>query len=231
MNSLPQELVDAVIDNLPRSSLFSSSLVAKLWRTRSQQRALERIKFLSEDQVDRWYTDFPQDPEGVASYVHVVEFENTTFRGNLATFGCALQNLCSLTTLWVKGMEIPDELPAQIPRMEVWKRITTLRLWFISSTLTTVVSVVLSLPDLEVLSIARATAGLGGPLSSHPVTPPHRTPLDLLELQAYVGGIGRALARSRLTSRHLSLDVDLLGVEQLIMCSSEMLVKLALYGM
>jgi len=231
MNSLPQELIDAVIDNLPRSSLFSSSLVLKRWRRRSQRRVLERIKFISEDQVDRWYTDFPQDPKGIASYVRFVGFQNTIFPGNLATFGCALQNLCSLTTLWVNGMEIPDELPAQIPRMEVWKRIIILRLWSISSTLTTVVSVVLSLPNLEVLSISRATAGLGWPLSSHPVIPPHRAPLDLLELRGDDGGIGRALTRSGLMSRHLSLDVDHPDMDQLIMPSSETLVKLTLYGM
>jgi hypothetical protein len=59
---------------------------------------------------------------------------------------------------------------------------------------------------------------------------PQRRPLDSLELLGYVGGIGEALAKSRFISTHLSLDVDIAGVEQLLMLSSEAVVELILRG-
>ena len=52
MDSLPQEIVDEIIDNFPRSSLRSSSLLAKRWRTRSEQRALYNILFAKESMVN-----------------------------------------------------------------------------------------------------------------------------------------------------------------------------------
>jgi len=229
MNSLPQELIDTIIDGLPRPSLLSSSLVAKRWRRRSQQRALERIKFLSEAQVNRWCTDFPQDPEGIISYVQVARFEGIFFWSDPATFCRALKSLGSLTELWVSRTEIPDELPGQISRGELGKGITVLRLLSTSCTLATVVSVILSLPSLEVLRIVHPRVKSRGLLQSHPVTS-QRTPLDLLELRGYVGGIEKALADSGFTFRRLFLDVDLSGVEQLIMLSSETVMELALYG-
>jgi len=229
MNSLPQELIDAVIDSLPRSSLLSSSLVAKQWRRRSQQRALERIKFRSEAQVSRWCTDFPQDPEGIVSYVHVAEFAGIGSWYDPTIFGRALKSLGSLTELWVSKTGIPDELPGQITRGELGKEITVLRFWWSSCTLATVMSVILSLPSLDVLSIAHPGVESKGPLQSHPVAS-QRTPLDLLGLWGNVGGIGKALTKSGFTFRRLSLDVDLSGVEQLIVLSSETMVKLTLYG-
>jgi len=121
MNSLPQELIDTVIDNLPLPSLFSSSLVAQQWRRRSQQRALERIKFLSEAQVGRWCTDFPQDPEGIVSYVHVAGFAGIYSWYDPTIFGRALKNLGSLTELWLSQTKIPDELPGQIEARGDWE--------------------------------------------------------------------------------------------------------------
>jgi len=229
MNSLPQELVDTVIDSLPPSSLFSSSLVARRWRRRSQQRALEKIKFLSEDQVNRWCTDFPQDPEGIASYAHVARFEDIDFWYDPTTPGRALKSLGSLTELWLSCTKIPDELPGQISRGELGNGITALCLWCPSCTLATMTSFILSLPNLKVLYILGSMVGSEGPLQSHPVTS-QRAPLDSLELWGDVGGIGNALVESGFTFRRLSLEVDPWDVEPLIMRSSETMVKLTLYG-
>jgi len=231
MNSLPQELIDAVIDSLPRSSLLSSSLVAKQWQRRSQQRALKKIRFPSEAQVDRWCTDFPQDPEGIVSYVHVAEFAGIDSWYDSTIFGRALKGLSSLTELRVSVTGIPDELPTQISRGELGKGITILRLQYTSCTLATTMSVIHSLPNLKVLSIVDPRVGSEGPLRSHPVTS-RRAPLDSLELwgDVDVGGIGKALAESGFTFRRLSLEVDPSGVEQLVMLSSETVAKLALYG-
>ena len=68
MDSLPQELIDAIIDNVPQPSLPSCSLVAKRWRQKSQQRVLGTISFSSEHEVKRWCTDIPRDSESPFSY-------------------------------------------------------------------------------------------------------------------------------------------------------------------
>ena len=53
MDSIPQELVDAIIDNVSQSSLPSCSLVAKRWLRKSQRRILGAISFSSEGEVKR----------------------------------------------------------------------------------------------------------------------------------------------------------------------------------
>jgi len=202
MDSLPQELIDKIIDNLPRSSLPICSLVAKRWRRRNQQRAFQEIKFFSEDEVNRWCTGILRDPDGIASYVRVVRFEGITSWNDPATFGRAIKTLGSLTELWVSWTEIPDELPG----------------------------IILSLPNLNVLSITTAMFEWKEPLSTRP-TPLKKGPLDLLELRGYVGGLGETLAKSRLIYRRLSLASHIPGMEQLIVDSSETVVELKLYGM
>jgi len=127
------------------------------------------------------------------------------------------------------GVTIPNGLPGQLSRRQVGKRITILCLWYPCSTLATIVSLVLSLPNLEALSIVGAGAESEESPSSHPVTS-QTAPLRLLDLRGNIGGIGKALAESRFVSRCLSLDVQILGVEQLIAVSSETAVNLALYG-
>jgi len=91
----------------------------------------------------------------------------------------------------------------------------------------TVVSLVLSLPNLEVMSIHCDEIRSGKPFSSYPVTP-QRTPLKSLGLRGDVGRLGEAFAKSKLTSRRLSLEVDTPGVEQLITLSAETVVELEL---
>jgi len=229
MNSLPQELIDAIIDRLPLPSLLFSSLVAKRWRQRSQQRALEKIRFRSEAQVNRWCTGFPQDPEGIISYVRVIRFQDIFSWDDPAIFGRALKSLCSLIELCVSWTDIPVELPGQISRGEIGKGITILRLHRTSCTLATTMSIVLSFPNLEVLYILDSGAGSEGPRRSRPVAS-QRAPLDSLKLWGNSGGIGKTLAESGFMFRRLSLDVGLSGVEQLIMLSSETVVELALHG-
>jgi hypothetical protein len=75
MDSVPQELIDAIIDNVPRSSLPSCSLVAKRWRRKSQRRVLSTICSYHEDQVNRWCTDIPRDSDGISSYVRRVKLK------------------------------------------------------------------------------------------------------------------------------------------------------------
>ena len=229
MDLLPQELIDAIIDNVPNFSLLSCSLVAKRWRQKSQRRAFEIILFSSEDEVNRWCTDISRNSDGISSYVRHVKIDEISSWAEPALFGRMLGTLSLLTTLWVDETEIPDELPGHISRGVFGKDITALYLHSPRCTLTTVTSMILSLPDLKELVVEDWTATSEEPLPSYSATPRGRQ-LHSLELQGDVGGIGEALAKSRSTTNCLSLDVHILGVEQLLMVSSETVVELKLCG-
>jgi hypothetical protein len=140
-----------------------------------------------------------------------------------------LGTLSSLTILSMFATEIPDELPGHISRGEFGKGITALRISLPFCRLATVISMILSLPDLKELNIEECCFTSEEPLPAYSVTP-QRRPLDSLELQGYMGGIGEALSKSRFISTHLSLDVDISGVEQLLMLSSEAMVEIILRG-
>jgi len=86
-----------------------------------------------------------------------------------------------------------------------------------------------SFPNLKVLSIVDPSVQSERPLQSHPVTS-QRAPLDSLKLWGNSGGIGKALAESGFMFRRLSLDLDLLGVEQLVTLSCETVMELELNG-
>jgi hypothetical protein len=228
MDSIPQELVDAIIDNVPQSSLPSCSLVAKRWRRTSQQRALSTISFSSENEMNRWCTDIPPDSDGISSYVRRVEIQHISFRTEPALFNRTLGTLSSLTTLSMYAADIPDELPDLISRGAFGKGITALYLRYAYCTLATMTSMILSLPDLKELSVECGTAPEEPSITGSVM--PQRGPLDSLELLGYVGGIGEALAKYRFISSRLFLDVDVTGMEQLLMLSSETLVELKLRG-
>jgi len=229
MDSLPQELIDKIIDDLPRSSLLSCSLVAKRWRRRSQQRAFEKFVFSFKDDMDRWCTNISQGPGGLSSYVRHIAFAEIDPWNDPAAPGRVLKNLGSLKTLWICGSAIPDELPAQISRGEFGKEITTLYIDPLPCALAPIVSMILSLPNLKRLHVGAYGTKPGEPLSTQPISL-QKGPLDFLEIDRDTCGLGEALAKSRLTSRHLSLGVNAPGVKQLIMRSSETVVGLNLYG-
>jgi hypothetical protein len=229
MDSVPQELIDAIIDNVPRSSLRSCSLVAKRWRRKSQRRVLSVISFKHEVGVNRWCTDIPQYSDGISSYVRCVKVKFIRRWAEPARLNRMLGTLSSLTTLSMYATVIPHGLPGYISRGEFGKRITVLYLRSPHCTLTTITSMILSLPNLKELSIEECRFLSEELLPIHSVTP-QRQPLDSLELQGYVGGIGEALAKFRFISTHLSLGVDIRGVEQLLMLSSGAVVELILRG-
>ena len=231
MDSIPQELIDAIIDNVPQPDLPSCSLVAKRWQRKSQRRALRTISFSSEGRVKRWCTDIPQDSDGISSYVRHVIFEEIYSWTEPALPSSLLRSLSSLTTLSINGTEIPDEFPSRISRGEFGKGITVLHLRFLSCTLATLTSMILSLPDLKELCVEDCEVVPEGPLPTHPVTP-QRRPLDSLVLRGGdVDEIGEALAKFRFASRRLILGGGITDIEQLLLLSSEMIVELNLYGM
>jgi len=228
MDSIPQELVDKIIDNIPQSSLPSCALVGRRWRRKSQQRALDTILFSSEDEVNRWCTDVLQDSDGISSYVHYVGVEVVSWT-EPALFSRMLGSLSSLTTLSMYNSEIPDELPGRISRGEFGNGITALYLGFTRYTSATVISMIFSLPNLKELSIRFCKVTPEGPLPTHSVAPQRRS-LESLELCGCCNEIGEALAKSRFTSSRLCLDAQIKDIEKLLLLSSKTVVELVLYS-
>ena len=228
MDSIPQELIDAIIDNVPLSSLPSCSLVAKRWQRRSQQRILATISFSSEGEVWCWCTDITWGPDRISSYVRHVKIDDVYWR-EPALLSRMLGSFSSLTALSIYRTDIPDELSGPISRGELGKGITTLDLRYFTCMLSTLTSMILPLPDLKELYMEDCYGVPEGPLPTYSVTP-QRGPLDSLELLGNAGGIGEALAQFRFTSRRLTLGMNIAGMEQLLLLSSQTVVELHLYG-
>lgn len=230
MDSLPQETIDGIIDNLPRSSLYSSSLVARQWRTRSQQRILDSIIFSSQDKVDRWHSDVQIGGNRILSYVRSVEFRDIEPWNEPALFGRVLKGFRSLETLKVHECAIPDELVGQILRGEFGGGITTLSIRRVQRCdLSTIIPMILSLPNLKNLTVwADETRSRQPPPTS--VVSQTRS-VNVLKLYFYANEIAEALIRSRLTSRYICLGGAISSVHRLLAISSETLVGLMLGGL
>ena len=229
MDSLPQEIIDEIIDNLPRRSLHSSSLVARRWRTRSQQHIFDSIAFSSQGKVDRWYSDVQRGGNRVVSYVRSAKFRGIVSWNEPALFGLVLKGLCSLETLHVHGCAIPDKLPGQILCGEFGRGILNLSLRLPRcSGFSTAASMILSLPDLKKLSVTFNKKPPIQPLST-PIAPQRRS-LDLLELYLYSNEVAEALIQARLTSRCICLGGAISSVHRLLATSSETLIALMLDG-
>ena len=229
MDSLPQELINAIIDNLPVSGLRSSSLVARRWRRRSQQRTFNCIVIESEYAAYLWCKNVSQESDGTSSFVHFAHFIDIPQWNDPTLFGRVLKGLASLTALWVFDTGIPDELQDRISRGELGKEITTLGFLFPLCTHATMMSLVLSLPSLKKLVVQ------GNGLTSGESPPVHLVtscggPLDRLLLRGDVNGVGETLVKSRFMSRRLILDLSIPCAEQLIALSAETMVELQLYG-
>lgn len=232
MDSLPQELIDEIINNLPPCHLRSSSLVSKQWRRRSQQRALYHIRFYFEHEVDRWCTNISQGSDGVSSYVKFAGFVFIGQWDNPALFGRALKGFTSLTTLSMCETAIPDDMPGWISHED--SPITSIRILFPSRALSTVVSMVLSLPNLREIDIERTDEMNHGIASEElfPAFPVARCkgPLDSLRLYGGVDEAAEVIAQLQFTSRCLYLDINLSCLQRLLTLSSEIVAELTLEG-
>ena len=227
MDSLPQEIIDEIIDNLPRNSLRSSSLVAKRWQTRSQRRAFHTVFFRSEFAVDKWRLHTQSDPGRIPSYVKFAGFQSIAKWRDPALFRCVLENFSSLRTLWLLTMEIPDWMPECVSRGGFGEWITSFKVQCSQCSFSTVMSTCLSFPNLQDLSIIDLTPG-EAPLP-YPILPPRKT-LELLQVINFEERIAEVLENTRLTSRSLTLDVKTQNMQELLVLSSVTVEKLSLLG-
>ena len=229
MDSLPQEIIDQIIDNLPRFSLRSSSLVAKRWRKRSQKRALNVIRFDSEFRVILWHIRTQGDPERIPSYIQVAKFDRIAKWDDSALFGRVLQNFTS-TTLWISVTVLPDEMLEQISCGEFGKTITTLHLSYPQCSLSTAISMIIAFPNLQNLLIGYFETASTEATPTCRVLPQRRT-LNLLQVVGRVDGVAQALANLHFAPHHLVLEVQSQNIRNLLVVSAANIVKLELIGM
>ena len=229
MDSLPQEIINKIIDNLPRASLCSSSLVARRWRKRSQQHALSTIRLYTESMAKSWYACTQSDPGGISSYVQLAKFAHIDKWTDPALFGRVLGNSNSLTALWIMDTGMPNEVPEHVSRGELGKRITTLYLRSLRCGLPTLVSTIVAFPNLQKLFVDNFVATSREAPSTYPVLP-QRGPLDSLRVVACQGGVAGAIANLQFTSRRLILDVKTQNIQRLLTFSPVTVVELELRG-
>ena len=231
MNSLPQEIIDEIINNLPDRSLRFTSLVAKRWRERSQRRALRGIWFHSESKVNRWHTGIQSNPGGVSSYIQFAGFRSITEWKDPAHFGRVLGNPNSLTTLAISDTVISGEMLGHISHGELGG-ITALYLCGPRYSPLTVIAVILAFPDLQDLTVIDLAIRVGPEEPSTHSAPPQRIPLDSLLVRQYGNvPIAEALAYHRFASRRLTLDAQPQNIQKLLALSSVTVVELVIIGM
>ena len=229
MDSLPQEIIDEIIDNLPRSTLRSSSLVAKRWRRRSQRRVLSKVTLSSESDVNKWHVDTQEDPGRIPSYVQTAKFNHITRWNDPALFSRVLKNFSSLMRLWTYETEFPEEVLEYISNGGLGKNIIGLSLWSPRCSLTTAISMILTFPKLRNLVVDTFTTASTKALPAHSIMP-QRRPLDSLQVVRNVAGVVQTLANLQFTSRRLILDVQTTNIHKLLILSSVTVVELVLLG-
>ena len=228
MDSLPQEIIDEIIDNLPDSSLPSSSLVAKRWQKRSQRRGFHKVWFRSESTMNRWHEQTQGEPSGIRSYVQRARFSDIMEWENPALFGCVLGNFSSLRSLRIYNTEIVDGMLEDISRGGLGGRVTTLDLLGLRCSLPRLVSMILAFPNLQDLSID-CTGVLSREAPAYPVSS-QRRPLDSLRVIRCRNRIPETVADLQFAPRLLTLDVQTRSIRTLLVRSSVTIVELSLLG-
>ena len=180
--------------------------------------------------MDLWYSDVQRGRDDrIVSYVGFAKFRGIDSWNEPTLFGRVLKGLCSLTTLEVNRCAISDGLPGQILRGEFDRGITKLCLRFPYCNLSTIASMILSLPDLKKVTVTAASEKPSRQPLSTSIAPQGRS-LDLLELYSYSNEVAEALIQARVTSRCICLGSGISSVHWLLAISSKTLVALMLEG-
>ena len=230
MELLAQELLDAIIDHVPSPYAHHCSLVARRWQKRGQQRYFSQLVFSRELEVVRWYTNIPQDPDGIPSYARDVEFQSIRYWRDPTVFGRVLKCFSRVKTLTIAETRVPSsEVENIVSSGEFGRELTSLFLISPSSTVPTLMPLVLSFPNLRELMIDSLTQPKP-PARSLPDKTWEREPLQSLELSWLWGGEIGYIALCGVTSRRIDLYVGDPMIEKIITCSSETIRELVLQG-
>ena len=112
MESLPQEIIDEIIDDLAFdfATLKSASLVQKSWTPQSHRRLFHYVPFYSLNRLERWSLSISPDPDGIASYTRTILFSYDTRRpwiepANLDRFLDHFRSFTRVERLVISGLE------------------------------------------------------------------------------------------------------------------------------
>ena len=229
MDSLAQELIDEIINRIPLQDMPASSLVARRWRCRSQQRHFEFVLLTSYD-LDLWEFNVSRHSDSIPSYVRHVRLKDTARVFEPVILPRVLKAFTSITSLAIENTTLHDKLAVPGPLDEFGKSITQLALVRVSQSFAMGTSLVFSLPNLKELVVDGV---LLWPNRPPPITIPDTSQRGPLELFVARGpqDIYFALSQWKLASRRLSLNSSLEGVDLLVKISSETVVELTLMGM
>ena len=231
MDSLAQELIDEIINHVPRRGTPATSLVARRWRRPSQQRHFEFVLFKS-DYVTRWEANVPQDPDGIPSYVRHVRFKHFPLRLEPGILSRVLKVFTSMISLDIDGGRLPppEELTVPVSLGEFGQRVTRLTLnAIIGEPSTVVVSFIFSFPNLRELVISNVPFL---PDESPPITLDisQRGPLESLVVLGSMDLSYDYIPLWRFAPRRLSFGPSVRSADLLVGVSSETMVELTLMG-
>ena len=230
MESLAQELLEAIIDHVTPTNARCCSLVARRWQRRSQQRCFSDLVFSREHEVVRWYTNIPQDPDGIPSYAHDVEFQSIRVWRDPTLLSQVLKCFSRVKILTFSETGIPsDEVRKLVSSGNFGRDVTSLTFIYPVSTVPTLMSLTLSLPNLRELMIDSVVR------AKPPVfIPPDKTwqggPLQSLELSWLSSKEIGFIVQCGVTSHMVCLSVRDAKMEEIIVCSSETMQELTLEG-
>ena len=232
MDSLPQELIDEIIEKLPLYSLRSASRVAKRWRRRSQQRLLSTVEFRSQVMVYHWYEETQNDPGGISSYVQSAVFDGVFKWRKPALFSPVLRNFNSLTSLSISLVEIPDKVMESISQCGgLSHSITTLHLRMLPfcSLSGVILPMIIAIPNLQNLLLDAVSASPEELPQGYPVLQ-RRRPLESLRADICMNEVTSAIADLQFEPRSLVIDIRTWTIQKLLVPLSTMLVELVLIG-
>ena len=228
MESLAQELLEAIIDYVPPPHADSCSLVARRWRRRSQQRHFSHLRFFREEEVVRWCENIPQDPNGIPSYADDVEFQTIDRWCDPTLLTRALKCFSRVKTLRICGTVVPSgEVHDIVSSGAFGGELTSLALLNVVSPPPPLLPLILLFLSLRELRI--------GPMPTPPAFMlPEKTwrgePLRTLRLSRLSPMEFEFIVLCGITSRRISLDVGDVMIEKIIACSSELVSELVLNG-
>ncbi|KAF9648587.1 hypothetical protein BDM02DRAFT_3115208 [Thelephora ganbajun] len=228
MESLAQELLEAIIDHVPPHHVRPCSLVARRWRKRSQQRYFGSVILSREHEAIRWYTNIPQDPDGIPSYARDVEIQSIRCWRDPTVLGRVLKCFSRVKTLVICETHLPSsEVQKIVASSEFGREVTSLIFISPRSTMPELMQLILSFPNLRELMI-NSISQTEPPASIPPDKTWQKEPLQSLELSSLHSKEMEFIALCGITSRRIDLSLGDAMIEKIIACSSETVSELLL---
>ena len=185
--------------------------------------------FTREHEVVRWHTNIPQDPDGIPSYVHDVEFQSIRCWRNPTLLCQVLRCFSRVKILTIAETRIPsDEVHKILSSGGFGRDITSLALISTISTIPALMSLVLSLPNLRELIMIDPVVRQAEPPALDKTW--QGEPLESLELDLFGSKEIEFIALCGIASHRVDLSARDVKLENIIACSSETMRELTFQG-